>query len=121
MSPRLAGARVRTSTLGSSRGAGGGRTEGDVDVHHDVLIHPQHPEGLGEPADSIVLEVQGRVCPNLDRVAHEDGACRDRYVTANAVDLKRPLEIDLDRVSRVALGEDAGEIESDARVLVGLH
>src|SRR6476646_8254233 len=113
MSPRLAGARVRTSTLGSRRGAGGGRTEGDVDVHHDVLIHPQHPEDLGEPAASVVPEVPRRVCPHLDRVAHEDRPRRDRYVPTNPVDLKRPLEIDLDRVSRVALGENAGEIKPD--------
>src|SRR6266511_1643264 len=114
-------ARLKRSTLRLRRGPGSPRSEGDVDVDQNVLIHPQDPERLAEPADAIVLEVQRRIRPKPDDVAGQHDDRGDRYRPVDPVDQEPPLEIHLRRIARLGFGRDAGQLESDGGISVGFH
>src|SRR6266542_7016893 len=114
-------ARLKRSTLRLRRGPGSPRSEGDVDVDQNVVIHPQDPERLAQPADTIVLEIERRVRPKPDDSAGQHDDRGDRYLPLDPVDQEPPLEIHLRRGARLGPARDAGQLEPDGGILVGLH
>src|SRR5438309_4840609 len=48
--------------------------EDEIDVHLDVLVHLEHAEHLAQPADVVVLEVEGEITAQADRVRGEPRA-----------------------------------------------
>ncbi len=90
-------------------------------MHGDVLMHLEHAEHLGQPADAVVLQIQGKGAADPDLLAAKGEDTRERHFPADAVEEEVAVQRDRQTVLGARSRRCAIELESQGGIRRRLH